>query len=253
MDLKYSLRIDSFGNMEIIINLQSNALTYKFTVKLGRTKNLTKEVDEIINKLLDNDFSKLRFHIGSFAIYDCCVTFGITGFSIELTKENKDIFIKLIEYIKPHICIDNEEELKLYNETISAKDWIDYNYDSLKNIKNQTFELCKYAIDKYGFGQLKYIKNHTIELCKYVIDKNISAIKFIRNPTDEIKLYVIDKAKINNDDLASFESLSHIKNISENTIEINKLINDTMKTFKTEAIINNIMKKCKTETPFKFK
>jgi hypothetical protein len=258
MNLQYLLNIDAFGNIIIDINLQINELTYNFQCKLRRQKHLTKNVDEIIKHLFNNDFSTLKFNNGNFSIYGSKINFGTNGLNIKLTQENKDIFIKFIEYIKPHICIDNEEELELYNEIIYYKENIDYSCSYLKNISNQTFELCKYSIDKHGFSSLNYIVNHTDELCYYIIDKNIVSITFVKNLTDEVKLYVINKAKdiINeNEDKDKgkdkgkllftsnisnstqiklgklydvIKSLRHIEKMN-NTSEINKLIDNYIK------------------------
>lgn len=55
----------------------------------------------------------------------------------------------------------------------------------LKNVENQTEELCLAAVTSKG-GALKYVKNHTPEIVIAAINQNGGAIHFVTNPSHEL-------------------------------------------------------------------
>jgi len=81
---------------------------------------------------------------------------------------------------------DNEEICKLA---------IKKNYIALKFVKNQTDELCRYAIKLSDGNALKYVTNQTDELCRYAIQlSDGKALKYVTNQTDELCKYAIDNS-----------------------------------------------------------
>ena len=63
---------------------------------------------------------------------------------------------------------------------------------SLMYIQNQTPELVKLAISKYGY-LIKYVLDQTEELCNIALKQTTEAIKYIRIPTFEMYRYVVQK------------------------------------------------------------
>jgi len=57
---------------------------------------------------------------------------------------------------------------------------------NLKDIPNQTYEICLEAI-KHDYTQIQYVNDQTELICLKAIRINSEAIKYIRNPTDYIK------------------------------------------------------------------
>lgn len=64
----------------------------------------------------------------------------------------------------------------------------------LKQIENQTEEICKIAINQ-DFNALQYVKDQTAELSEYAIDKDPRAFTHVKNKTKELIDYV-EKANL---------------------------------------------------------
>jgi hypothetical protein len=82
----------------------------------------------------------------------------------------------------------------------------------LEYIKEQTYELCKIAVQKDGTC-INYVKNQTNELCKLAISQHYSALNYIKNQTFEICKFAVS---------CNIDSYKYIKN--------KKIIIDIVKT-----------------------
>lgn len=87
--------------------------------------------------------------------------------------------------------VTNFKNIEYQNlETCKAAINIDYSY--IQYVKNQTQEICEYAVRK-SILALKYIEVQDIEICKLALDLSPSSFKYIKIKTKIICAYAIDK------------------------------------------------------------
>jgi len=87
---------------------------------------------------------------------------------------------------------------------------IEQHYYVLAHIKNQTDEICKLVVRRDGF-MLKHVKNQTDEICKLAVRQYGPALQYVKNQTEEICKLAVECIGI---------ALEHVKN---QTDEICKL------------------------------
>ncbi len=66
---------------------------------------------------------------------------------------------------------------------------MDYSdFENLKNIVNQTDEICKASILKHGNSALQFIRDQNDDICKFAIenDRTGNVLKYITVQTDEL-------------------------------------------------------------------
>lgn len=81
---------------------------------------------------------------------------------------------------------------------------------SLKFCKTQTPELCLLAIQQFEFS-IKFVKNQTRDLCLFALKKNGLVIKDIREPTEEMYIQAV---------LQNGYAIEYIKNPSKEVSRI---------------------------------
>lgn len=99
------------------------------------------------------------------------------------------------------------ERILNFNE-ISDDFWINiFRKDprALQFIKNQTEELCKEAVKRYGM-YLSYIDNPTEEVCRLAVKQDGLALQFVKKQTDEICALAVQQTG---------QALSYVKNQTE--------------------------------------
>ena len=69
---------------------------------------------------------------------------------------------------------------------------VEYDGRLLKNVINQTENLCLVAVRQNGRFALQYVKHQTEKICKVALRQNGNALQFVKNQTEELcKLAVI--------------------------------------------------------------
>ena len=63
---------------------------------------------------------------------------------------------------------------------------------TLMYIKNQTEELCEYAVKQHG-NELQYVENQTNSICEMAVKENVYAFEYVENQTNELCEYVVSK------------------------------------------------------------
>ena len=104
---------------------------------------------------------------------------------------------------------------------------------SLEYVMNQTEEICKLAVQKNGFA-LEYVRNQTEEICKLAVQQNGKALEYVKKQTDELCKLAFQKngnalqyVKINQTDelckLAVKQNGKALEYVKKQTEEICKL------------------------------
>ena len=57
--------------------------------------------------------------------------------------------------------------------------------DLLNYVIDKTYEICVYVSEEHGIGHLTNIRNQTKEICEYALNLVPDAINYIRNQTDD--------------------------------------------------------------------
>ena len=185
-------------------NFNSNELNYNYNLELSEYwKKFSEEVDSVIVELTNctnkDNFSKVKFgYNNQLVIKNGNFYFG-NSFKVNLTSENKEMFIKFLEYMKPHICVKNEEKiselLKLESSmfpicktfTISDpkenvllnKTHIFDKRDCLRNIDcimTSSGGNCDYSLEELKIMK-KYMESDHTQLCN-TYNKYINCITF---------------------------------------------------------------------------
>ena len=109
-------------------------------------------------------------------------------FQLDLSS-NKEI----IEYLKrlgyPLLFILKNQNIELCIEAINQKY---YTCDAMKEIQNQTNEICLLAVKQNGMA-LQFVKNQTNEICLSAVQQNGMALQFVKNQTNEICLSAVQQ------------------------------------------------------------
>jgi len=109
-------------------------------------------------------------------------------FQLDLSS-NKEI----IEYLKrlgyPLLFILKNQNIELCIEAINQKY---YTCDAMKEIQNQTEEMCLLAVKQNGMA-LQFVKNQTNEICLLAVKQNGMALQFVKNQTNEICLSAVQQ------------------------------------------------------------
>ena len=107
-------------------------------------------------------------------------------FQLDLSS-NKEI----IEYLKrlgyPLLFILKNQNIELCIEAINQKY---YTCDAMKEIQNQTEEMCLLAVKQNGMA-LQFVKNQTEQICLLAVKQNGMALQFVKNQTNEICLLAV--------------------------------------------------------------
>jgi len=109
-------------------------------------------------------------------------------FQLDLSS-NKEI----IEYLKrlgyPLLFILKNQNIELCIEAINQKY---YTCDAMKEIQNQTEEMCLLAVKQNGMA-LQFVKNQTEQICLLAVKQNGMALQFVKNQTNEICLSAVQQ------------------------------------------------------------
>ncbi len=102
-----------------------------------------------------------------------------------ILKSRKEIYENDIFY--KIIVQKNGLELKNVSDQTDeiCKIAVEQNGNALEYVKNQTDEICKIAVKKRGIA-LYYVKKQTEEICKLAVEQNGNALKWVKDQTDEI-------------------------------------------------------------------
>jgi regulator of extracellular matrix RemA (YlzA/DUF370 family) len=109
-----------------------------------------------------------------------------TKFQLDLST-NKEIidYLKRIGY--PLLFILKNQNIELCMEAINQRY---YTCEAMKDIINQTDELCIEAVKNNGMA-LQFVKNQTPEICLLAVKENGMALQFVINQTHEICLSAV--------------------------------------------------------------
>jgi hypothetical protein len=109
-----------------------------------------------------------------------------TKFQLDLST-NKEIidYLKRIGY--PLLFILKNQNIELCMEAINQRY---YTCEAMKDIINQTDELCIEAVKNNGMA-LQFVKNQTQEICLLAVKENGMALQFVKKQTHEICLLAV--------------------------------------------------------------
>jgi hypothetical protein len=111
-----------------------------------------------------------------------------TKFQLDLSKNNEIIaYLKKIGY--PLLFILKNQNIELCMEAINQKY---YTCEAMKEIINQTEELCIEAVKNNGMS-LQFVKNQTHEICLLAVKQNGMALQFVKNQNQEICLSAVQQ------------------------------------------------------------
>ena len=113
-------------------------------------------------------------------------------------SSNKEI----IEYLKrlgyPLLFILKNQNIELCIEAINQKY---YTCDAMKEIQNQTEEMCLLAVKQNGMA-LQFVKNQTNEICLLAVKQNGMALQFVNDKEYKL-LFITSNINIKKDDICS--------------------------------------------------
>lgn len=80
-------------------------------------------------------------------------------------------------------------------ENVSDEFWIrilfkDTDISVLQFIKDQTDDICKYAIQQ-NYSALRFVRDQTDDICRFAIQENSYALQFVRDQTREICIFAV--------------------------------------------------------------
>jgi len=196
----YALNIDYEMAIEYINNFSDRVCRKMIDIDPRLLANIPNQTEEICILAVMKEPSVIRYVMNKTnSICRIAVEqdYSMIRFINQRDESNKEFIYGLcIEALLQHPCalqfikIQTTELCELAIECSSDE-------IIMRCIKNQTFDICRQAINKYGVSVLEYIRSPDIETYKYAMNKNFDETLHYVNLTEKPELIEIIKIYIN--------------------------------------------------------
>ncbi len=104
---------------------------------------------------------------------------------------------------------NNEEDLKEDNKVhLNDLSRVKYDYRELKDIENQTEEMCLLAVKQDG-TIIEFVKDKTYKVCMEAVKQTYKSLKYITNQNEDICIEAVKQ---------NYRALYYINNKTENVL-----------------------------------